>query len=159
MSQDTGAGQSKRSQNPAYVYGPMVYQFPNDREGEEAKEKTKSNVAVNFLIPILIVLLVIVGATVYLKEKGIGDKQLSFRDPLLERRIFRDASGEQWQSPAIIQARVAADKLYLREGPGMEFVATYLLPENWGVSVMGDYQTDNNGDVWARVRVLTNQGP
>ena len=159
MSQDASAGQSKRSQNPAHVYGPMIYQFPNDREGEEVKEKPKSNVAVNFLIPILIVLLVIGGVTVYLKEKGIDDKRLSFRDPLLERRIFRDASGEQRQSPVITQARVAADKLYLREGPGMEYVATYLLPENWGVSVMGDYQTDNNGDVWARVLVLTDQGP
>jgi hypothetical protein len=159
MSQDAGAGQSKRSQNPAYVYGPMVYQFPADREGEEAKEKNKSNAAVNFLIPFLVVLLVIGGVTVYLKEKGINDKRLSFRDPILERRIFRGASGEQMQSPVITRARVAADKLYLREGPGIEYVATYLLPQNWGVSVMGDYQTDNNGDVWARVLVLTDQGP
>jgi len=159
MSQDAGAGQSKRSQNPAYVYGPLVYQFPNDREGEEVKEKTKSNVAVNFLIPILIVLLVIGGVTVYLKENGIDDKRLSFREPFLEGRIFRGASEGQRQSPVITQARVAADKLYLREGPGMEYVATYLLPENWGVSVMGDYQMDNNGDVWAKVLVLTDQGP
>jgi hypothetical protein len=137
----------------------MVYQFPNDREGEEVKEKPKSNVAANFLIPILTVLLVIGGATVYLKENGIDDKRLSFRDPLLERRIFRGASEGQRQSPVITQARVAADRLYLREGPGMEYVATYLLPENWGVSVMGDYQTDNNGEVWARVLVLTDQGP
>jgi hypothetical protein len=159
MSQDAGADQSKRSQSPAYVYGPMVYQFPSDREGEEAKEKPKSNVAVNFLIPILIVLLVIGGVTVYLKENGINDKRLSFRDPSLEGRIFRGASEWQRQSPVITQARVAADKLYLREGPGMEYVATYLLPENWGVSVMGDYQTDNSGDVWVRVLVLTDQGP
>jgi hypothetical protein len=137
----------------------MIYQFPSDRDGEEVKEKPKSNVAVNFLIPILIVLLVIGGATVYLKENGIDDKRLSFRDPFLERRIFRGASGGQQQSQVITQARVASGNLYLREGPGMEYVATYLLPENWGVSVMGDYQTDNRGEVWARVLVLTKEGP
>jgi hypothetical protein len=159
MSQDAGAGQSKRSQSPAYVYGPMVYQFPSDREGEQGKVKPKSNVAVNFLVPILVVLLVMGGVIIYLKENGIDLKRLSFRRPFLEGRIFRGASEEQRQSPVITQARVAADRLYLREGPGMEFVATYLLPENWGVSVIGEYQTDNTGEVWARVLVLTNQGP
>ena len=158
MSQDAGAGQSKRSQSPAYVY-PMVYQFPSDPEGEQGKVKPKSNVAVNFLVPILIVLLVMAGMIIYLKENRIDDKRLSFRGPFLEGRSFRGASEEQSQSPVLTQARVAADKLYLREGPGMEYVATYLLPENWGVSVMGDYQKDNSGDVWVRVLVLTDQGP
>ena len=158
MSQDAGAGQSKRSQNPAHVYGPMIYQFPSDREGEQVKGEPKSNVAVNFLVPILIVLLVMAGMIIYFKGNGIDDKRLSFRGPFLEGRSFRGASEEQSQSPVLTQARVAADKLYLREGPGMEYVATYLLPENWGVSVMGDYQKDNNGDVWARVLVLTDQG-
>ena len=159
MSQDAGAGQSKRSQSPAYVYGPMVYQFPSDREGEQGKGKPKSNVAVNFLVPILIVVLVMGGVIIYLKEIGIDVRQLSFRRPFLERRIFGGANEEQRQSQVITQARVAADRLYLREGPGMEYVATYLLPENWGVSVIGDYQTDNSGEVWARVLVLTDQGP
>jgi hypothetical protein len=40
----------------------------------------------------------------------------------------------------------------------MEYVATYLLPGNWGVSLIGDYQTDNDGEVWARVLVQTDQG-
>jgi hypothetical protein len=40
----------------------------------------------------------------------------------------------------------------------MEFVATYLLPENWGVSLVGDFQTDNRGEVWARVLVQTDEG-
>ena len=156
MSQDAGAGQSKRSQSPAYVYGPMVYQFPSDREGGNEKGKPKSNRAVNFLVLILILVLVM-GVILYLKENGV--KQLSFRRPLEQRQIFRSANEEQRDPPVITQAWVAADRLYLREGPGMEYVATYLLPENWGVSVIGDYQTDNSGDVWARVLVLTDQGP
>jgi hypothetical protein len=158
MSQDAGAGQSKRSQSPAYVYGPMVYQFPQEREGENEKGKPKSNHGVNFLVLILIVVLVMGGVIIYLKENGIDVRQLSFRRPLEERRIFRAANEEQQRSLVITQARVAADRLYLREGPGMEFVATYLLPENWGVSLVGDYQTDNSGEVWARVLVQTDEG-
>jgi len=159
MSQDAGAGQSKRSQSPAYVYGPMVYQFPSDREGENEKGKPKSPRGVNFIVPILIVVLVMGGVIIYLKEIGVDVRRLSFRRPFLEGRVFRGANEEQRQSSVITQARVAADSLYLREGPGMEYVATYLLPENWGVSVIGDYQTDNSGDVWVRILVLTDQGP
>ena len=158
MSQDAGAGQSKRSQSPAYVYGPMIYQFPHEREGENEKAKPKSNQAVNFLVLILIVVLVMGGVIIYLKEIGIDVRRLGFRRPGLEGRIFRGANEEQRQSPVITQARVAADRLYLREGPGMEFVATYLLPENWGVSLVGDFQTDNRGEVWARVLVQTDEG-
>ena len=158
MSQDAGAGQSKRSQSPAYVYGPMVYQFPSDREGEQGKVKPKSNVVVNFLVPILVVLLVMGGVIIYLKENGIDVRKLSFRRPFGEGQILRSANEEQQRSPVITQVRVAANRLYLREGPGMEFVATYLLPENWGVSLVGDYQTDNRGEVWARVLVQTDEG-
>jgi len=158
MSQDAGAGQSKRSQSPAYVYGPMIYQFPHEREGENEKGKPKSNQAANFLVLILIVVLVMGGVIIYLKENGIDVRKLSFRRPFGEGQIFRGANEEQQISRAITQARVAADRLYLREGPGMEFVATYLLPENWGVSLVGDYQTDNRGEVWAKVLVQTDEG-
>ncbi len=158
MSQDAGAGQSKRSQSPAYVYGPMIYQFPQEREGENEKGKSKSNRAVNFLVLILIVVLVMGAMIIYLKENGIDVRQLIFRRPFGEGRIFKGANEEQQISPIITQARVAADRLYLREGPGMEFVDTYLLPENWGVSLVGDFQTDNRGEVWARVLVQTDDG-
>lgn len=158
MSQDAGAGQSKRSQSPAYVYGPMVYQFPHDREGENEKGKPKSNQGVNFPVLILIVVLVMGGVVLYLRENGIDDRQLSLRPPFGERQVLKSANEEQRKSLVITQARVAADTLYLREGPGMEYVATYLLPENWGVSLMGDYQVDNDGEVWARVLVQTDQG-
>jgi hypothetical protein len=159
MSQEAGAGQSKRAQNPAYVYGPMVYQFPTDREGENEKGKPKSNHAVNFLVLVLIVVLVMGGVVIYLKENGIDVRQLSFRRHLGEGQIFMGANEEQRISPLITQARVAADRLYLRKGPGVEYVATYMLPVNWGVSLIGDYQTDDSGEVWARVLVLTDQGP
>src|SRR5262245_13446903 len=158
MSQDAGAGQPKRSQSPAYVYGPMVYQFPQEREGENEKAKPKANQAVNFLVLILIVALVIGGGIIYLKENGIDVRRLVLRRSTGEGGFFRSSNEEQRNSPVITQARVAAGRLYLREGPGMGYVATYLLPENWGVSLMGDYQTDNNGELWARVLVQTDEG-
>jgi hypothetical protein len=136
----------------------MIYQFPQEREGENEKGKPKSNQGVNFLVLILIVVLVMGGVIIYLKENGIDVRQLSFRRPFGEGRILRGPDEEQQRSPVITQARVAADSLYLREGPGMEFVATYLLPEHWGVSLVGDYQTDNSGEVWARVLVQTDEG-
>ena len=158
MSQDAGAGQSKRSQSPAYVYGPMIYQFPNELEGQNEKGKPKSNQAAKFLVLILIVVLVMGGVIIYLKENGIDVSKLSFRRPFGEGQISRGANEEQQRSLVLTQARVAADRLYLREGPGIEFVATYLLAENWGVSLVGDYQTDNRGEVWARVLVQTDEG-
>jgi hypothetical protein len=161
MSQEAGAPQLKRSQSPAYVYGPLVYQFAPEREVEKEmneKEKPKSNQGINFLILGLIVILVVGGVVLYLKENGIDVKRLSFRPPFGEQQEAKPAIEIQQQPPVIIQARVAADRLYLREGPGMEYVATYLLPENWGVSLIGDYLTDNNGEVWARVSVETDEG-
>ena len=158
MSQDAGAGQSKRSQSPTYVYGPMVYQLPPEREVENEKAKPKSNQPVNFLILIMIVVLVIGGMIIYLKENGIDVRQLIFRRPTGEERIFKIPNEEQRESPVMTRAWVIADRLYLREGPGMEFVATYLLPENWGVSLVGDFHKDNSGEVWARVLVQTDEG-
>jgi hypothetical protein len=158
MSQDAGAPPSKRSPVPAYVYGPMVYQFPHDREGENEKAKPKGNQGINFLVLVLIVVLVVGGVILYLKESGINVSQLSSRRPIWEEQILNRANEDQRQSPVITQARVAADSLYLRKGPGTEYVATYLLPENWDVSIVGDYQTGNDGEVWARILVDTDEG-
>jgi len=158
MSQEAGAPQSKRSQSPAYVYGPMVYQFPSDGEAGDGKGKPKSNQGINFLILILIVVLVLGGVIIYLKENGIDVKRLSLKPPFWGRQVVKPATEDYLQSPVIIQARVAANSLYLREGPGMAYVATYLLPENWNVSLVGDYHTDNNGELWAKVSVQTDEG-
>ncbi len=154
MSQEAGAPQAKRSPGPAYVYGPMVYQFPT--EAEEVKGKPKSNQGVNFLVLVLIVMLVMGGVVLYLRENGIEIRRLGFRPSLWEREAR--AKEDERQAPIITQARVAADRLYLREGPGTEYVATYLLPEHWDVSLVGDYQMDNSGDVWAKVLVATDDG-
>jgi len=138
----------------------MVYQFPSEREGENEKGKLNNNQPLNFPVLVLMVVLVVGGAILYLlKENGIDLGQLSFRRSFGEQQIFRSANEDQWRSPVITQARVAADRLYLREGPGLMYVATYLLPENWGVSLIGDYQTDDYGEVWARVLVQTGEGP
>jgi hypothetical protein len=136
----------------------MVYQFPAEREGEVEKGKSKSNQGINFLILVLIVMLVVGGVILYLKENGIDIRQLSFRPRSWERQIINRENDDQRYSRVITQARVAADRLYLREGPGIEYVATYLLPENWDVSLVGDYHTDNDGEVWARVFVETDEG-
>jgi len=162
MPQEAGAPQLKRSQSPAYVYGPLVYQFAPEREvenGMNEKEKPKSNQGINFLVLGLIVVLVVGGVVLYLKENGIDVKRLSFKPPSGEQQVSSPVNEDQRQSLVIVQARVAADRLYLREGPGMEYMATYLLPENWGVSLIGDYLTDNNGEVWAKVSVETDEGP
>ncbi|MCI0527205.1 MAG: SH3 domain-containing protein [Nitrospira sp.] len=160
MSQGASAGdskQSKRFQNPAYVYGPMVYQFPPEQGAE--KESSKSNSGPNFLILLLLIVLVVGGVILYLKESGVDVGELGFRRVIQGHQIYRRASESQLQSSYIIQARVAVDSLYMREGPGSEYVATYLLPEDWEVALLGDLQTDNYGDVWVRVLVETEEGP
>ena len=154
MSQDAGAAQLKRAPSPSHVYGQMVYQLPHDREGEEEKKKPR----INLLVLVLIIMLIVGGVIFSLRENGVNIRQLSLRSPIWEQEILNRANEDRWQSPVITQARVAADSLYLREGPGIKFVATYLLPENWDVSLVGDYQTDNDGDVWARILVQTDEG-
>lgn len=159
MSQDAGAGQSKRS--PAYVYGPMVYQFPpSESEGESEKGQSEGVKPVQFPIPALIVLLVIGALILYLNLKGNAKDvgQLNFKRSFGDDQIFRTANGDNGKSLVITQARVATSSLYLREGPGMIYVATYLLPEHWRVSLIGDYETDDHGEVWARVLVQTDEG-
>src|SRR5215468_11957086 len=112
MSQDASAGQSKRSSSPAYVYGPMVYQFPPEREGESEKAKPKNNQALDFLVPVLIVVLVIGGVVIYLRERGVDIRQLGLRRSFDEEpQIFRGANEDRRKSPVITQARVAADRL------------------------------------------------
>src|SRR5262245_45702924 len=137
MSQEAGAPQMKRSQGPSYVYGPMVYQFPPDREGGDGEEKSKprSNQVVNLLVLVLIVMLVLGGVILYLRENGIDVRQLNLRNPFGKRETLNRANEDRGQSLVITQAKVAADRLYLREGPGIQYVATYLLPENWKVSL------------------------
>jgi len=156
MSQDASAGQSKRSPIPSHVYGPLIYQFPS--EGEEEKN-VFGNQSWNFPGVILIVLLVAAAVLFSLREKGSDVGQLNLRRSFGEERIFSGANDDYRTSPVMTYARVAAGRLYLREGPGTMYVATYLLPKNWGVSLIGDYRTDDYGEVWAKILVQTNNGP
>ncbi len=161
MSQDAGAGdskQSKRSQNPAYVYGPMVYQFPPDSPSEGGKEKPKSNQGNNFLVLLMIITLAVGGVILYLRENGVDIRQLNPRRDVWGSQTYRDYNENGLRSQGITHARVAVDSLYMREGPGMEHTAIYLLPEDWRVSLLGDCHTDNYGEVWARILVETEQG-
>lgn len=158
MSQDADAGQGKRSQAPAYVYGPMVYQFPSESEGEPEKGEPKGSKPSNIPVIVLIVILAMAAIVLYQRESKVDVGQFNFRNSFGDGQMFTSANYDPRNSPIIAQARVAAERLYLREGPGMIYVATYLLPHNWGVSLMGDYKTDDYGEVWARVLVETDEG-
>jgi len=159
MSQDAGESQSKRFQNPAYVYGPMVYQFPNEQgvEGENGKPNSFQNI--DFMAPVLIILLAVGGAILYVKGRGPEIEQLKYNPSISDQEVLGIESENRLQSGSLNIARVAADSLYMREGPGTKYLATYLLPVNWDVSLMGEYQTDESGDIWARVTVHTLEGP
>jgi hypothetical protein len=156
MSQDAGAGQAKRS--PAYVYGPMVYQFPPEGEGDGEKSETGADKPGKLPIGALIVLLVIGAIIFYLRGNAKDVGQLNFKRSFDGDQIFTGQNNDYRKSLVITHARVAAGNLYLREGPGIIYVATYLLPENWRVSLTGDYETDGYGEVWARVLVQTDEG-
>ncbi len=148
MSQSGEAGDSKsakRFQNPAYVYGPMVYQFPPESERESSKSKSSDN-GQGLLVVLLISILIIGGVFLFLRERGVD------LSPALQR--FQS----QLPDTTVTFARVTADSLYLREGPGTEYIATYLLPYDWPLTLLGESHLDRDGDVWVRVRLETEQG-
>jgi hypothetical protein len=161
MPQDADAGdtnQSKRFHNPAYVYGPLVYQFPSDQGEESGNGKPKMFQNINF-VTVLIIMLAVGGVILYVKGNGMETGWLNFNNSLNGQQFLERETENHLQPRVLDRARVAVDRLYLREGPGTRYVATYLLPENWGVSLMGDYEPDYRGEVWARVTVETEEGP
>jgi hypothetical protein len=145
MSQSATASESKstkRFQNPAYVYGPMVYQFPPE---PAQSEKPKRNEGLTLLVLLLVSILITGGVIIYLREKGVD--------------LSPAIAGLRAQpDDAVVLARVAAQTLYLREGPGTQYTATYLLPYDWPLTVLGESEIDSGGDIWVRVRLETNQG-
>src|SRR5262249_2941340 len=143
---------------PAYVYGPMVYQFPSEQAGESESGKPRGFQNVNFLATVLIIVLAVGGGVLLIEGKGGEIGEWRFYRATPGERVFGGEDENEPQSRVLTRARVAADRLYLREGPGTEYVPTYLLPENWDVSLTGDYQPDYHGDVWARVLVETSEG-
>ncbi len=141
MSQSTKASDSaslKRTQNPAYVYGPMVYQFPPEDNSGKSQRNNDS-----FAVAVILTILIVGGVVFFLRERGVD------LAPVIVRTM---------QNESAISARVATDILYLREGPGTEYVATYLLPYDWPLLILGEAQIDSDGEVWVKVRLETEQG-
>ncbi|MCI0660362.1 MAG: hypothetical protein L0220_04745, partial [Acidobacteria bacterium] len=123
MSQDAGdTKESKRLRNPAYVYGPMVYQFPSEPGGENENGKSKRFQNVNFLATALIIVLAVGGAILYMKGNGMEIGQLNFSHAISGQPFSEREIENQLQPRVLSRAWVAADSLYLREGPGTRFV-------------------------------------
>jgi uncharacterized protein YgiM (DUF1202 family) len=94
-----------------------------------------------------IIIVIVVGAILLFLRYQSGGTGLSIL-PVNERRAYGSGAS----------ARVTASTLYLREGPGTQYTATYLLPQNWQVSILGETQTASDGEVWVKVRLETQQG-
>ena len=133
------------------------------------------------VILLVIVLMSVMGVIIYMNSYGLSISQLGrqfgSQSGSQSGSQFGSQSGSQFGSqfgrqldsgrgnetrlepPVVTRAKVAVNSLYLREGPGVEYVATYLLPQGWAVSYLGDSRPDNNGDIWVKVLVQTKQGP
>jgi|SRR5215475_5435689 len=103
------------------------------------------------VILLVLFLFSVMGVIIYMSSNGFSIGQL---------KLGSGRENEAKLEPPIVsRARVAVNSLYLREGPGIEFVATYLLPKGWAVSYLGDSKPDNSGNIWVKVLVQTEQGP
>lgn len=117
---------------PAY-YFPQMYE-PVEEEKPQKRQRSEGNgLYVFFLIVVLAIAYSLIGKT------GSGGS--------LEPESRIESS-----------ARVAADSLYLREGPGVQYRADYILPRDWRVSTLGESHRDSEGRVWVRINVETAQG-
>ena len=54
---------------------------------------------------------------------------------------------------------VTADNLNMREQPGSDAQAGYILPRGTKVALLGESHQELNGDIWLKVRVETFEGP
>jgi hypothetical protein len=164
MASSTNVSDSKtlnRPPNPAPIYGPMVYQFPP--EDYEVKKAQRSEGGASLLVLFMTIVLVMGGVYLYLKESGVDVKPIIERQ-LAERQLSYGSVSDGpmiqgLQSRVATSARVAASRLYLREGPGANYVPIYLLPYNWPLSILGESQVSNDGEVWIKVGLQTEQGP
>ncbi len=68
------------------------------------------------------------------------------------------AVGTPEKAEPAVPARVAADSLYLRERPGTQHKAHYILPRDWPVTMLEESHRATDGEVWVKVRVETQQG-
>src|SRR5262245_31630695 len=113
------------------------------------------------VILLVFVLMSALGLILYVGSTGLSLSELGRQ--LSSQFGSQSGSGHgkeaQTYSPIVTRAKVAVYNLYLREGPGVEYAATYLLPKGWAVSYLGDSRPDNNGNIWVKVLVQTDQGP
>ena len=71
---------------------------------------------------------------------------------------FKPAVG-YWRDPNVVgYAWVTVNEVHLRKGPGLDYDALYVLPENWPVAILNDTDVDKDGEIWTHVRVETRQG-
>jgi hypothetical protein len=130
----------RRIPDPAY---PSPY-VPQDYEYDERETYQPGREGGGLIAPLLIVILAVAVAVLYFR--GPSESSEPGAKPVTGT-----------QPAGIIPARVTASTLYLREGPGPQYQATYLLPRNWRVSMLEESLTDS-GEVWVKVRLETRQG-
>jgi len=80
------------------------------------------------------------------------------RPRVKEKGGFKPSTAFPRDSNVIAYAWVVADEVRIRKGPGAEYDAFYLLPQNWPVAILSGSDVDNNGEAWTHVRFETNQG-
>lgn len=117
---------------PAY-YVPQMYEPVEEEKPQTYRRSEGNGLYIFFLIVVLAVGYLLIGKT--------GSGGALEPEPRIES-----------------SARVAADSLYLRRGPGVQYRADYILPRDWRVSTLGESHRDGDGRVWVRVRVETAQG-
>jgi hypothetical protein len=123
---------------PFYPVPPAYYVPPMYDPVEEEKPQQRQRSEGNGLYAFLLIVVLAVGYWL-IGRTGSGGA------PAPESRIEN-------------LARVAADSLYLRRGPGVQYSADYILPRGWQVSTQGEFHRDSEGIVWVKVRVETAQG-
>jgi len=146
----------KRQPNLVPIYGPMFFQqFPPEEE-EVMVEKPQRGRG-GAILMVLFIILVLGGIFLYLRESGVDVMPIIGRQST-ERQVNYGQAPESSRSGTAISVRVAASRLYLREGPGANYAPTYLLPYDWPLSILGESQAGNDGEVWIKVRLQTEQG-
>ncbi len=147
----------RRNPNMTYVYNQPPYKLPPGYYDPVVGEPPEYDRAEYYqrregrvLLVLILAIAAVVAAAIWWNQiPGLGLTPTGPRsEPLTERQPTRNTA----------TARVNVSTLYLRQGPGTQYEAIYLLPWDWEVATLGDVQRDLAGDVWVRVRVQTREG-
>jgi hypothetical protein len=87
-------------------------------------------------------------------------EQTAIQGPVRRQRPeqFRPSVAYARDPNVVAYAWIINNAVNVRTGPGLEYEAFYVLPENWPVAILQDTEVDNQGEVWAHIRVETKQG-